>query len=247
MSDYDDLECYCDDLAYDCDASDDQEPCEDDPIDFSQKHWKKQIYANTTFALKDSGSYHFLVTQQRGPFYQQHCAGVVAPEDPIRFLRQYAEHTTELYAQVNLSLASDSAVLEQHGPYIQNLRAAVLQRPLLDDAPLYRGVNLSRIETDEMERLQHFFIPSFTSTSVERGKVYEKNSVLVIKTPYLTRYACSMTEECSEYFLEEREVLVACYSAFYLERVELVNGKNYLTLFLDEMCSSAERICWGRM
>eukprot|EP01124_Arcella_intermedia_P003164 TRINITY_DN11725_c0_g3_i1.p1 TRINITY_DN11725_c0_g3~~TRINITY_DN11725_c0_g3_i1.p1 ORF type:complete len:232 (-),score=47.83 TRINITY_DN11725_c0_g3_i1:32-727(-) len=210
--------------------------------DVDESNWKRQMYKETTLAVHDGGSYHFLVTQQKGVNYMQYCNRLRSPANPIKYLKLYSEHTTELFLQVNLSLASDSTSLQEHGEYIQKLRGAVLRQPLLDEGLLYRGVNLSKIETDEMEKLGRFFIPSFTSTSIDMSKIYDKNAILIIKTPYLTKFACSMTEECSEYFHHEREVLVACYSAYQLEKIEKVNGKNYITLFLDEQGSSADRL-----
>eukprot|EP01124_Arcella_intermedia_P009666 TRINITY_DN16320_c0_g1_i2.p1 TRINITY_DN16320_c0_g1~~TRINITY_DN16320_c0_g1_i2.p1 ORF type:complete len:120 (+),score=23.56 TRINITY_DN16320_c0_g1_i2:163-522(+) len=97
-------------------------------------------------------------------------------------------------------------------------------------------------EIDEMEKLKKFFIPSFTSTSIDPKMAYAKNSLLHIKVPFLSKFACSITEELSDYHSSEREVLLACYSAFWLERVERVNGKNVITLFLDESSSSCDAI-----
>jgi len=103
-------------------------------------------------------------------------------------------------------------------------------------------VELSDIEIKEMEKLGRFFIPSFTSTSVDATKAYDKNSTLVIKTGYLTRYACSITPQLSDYHSTEKEVLIACYAAFQLERVELVNRKHVISLFLDEYGSSMDKL-----
>eukprot|EP01124_Arcella_intermedia_P018088 TRINITY_DN25054_c0_g1_i1.p1 TRINITY_DN25054_c0_g1~~TRINITY_DN25054_c0_g1_i1.p1 ORF type:complete len:232 (-),score=54.69 TRINITY_DN25054_c0_g1_i1:17-712(-) len=207
--------------------------------------WKKDIFQDTSLAVRDGGSFHFLVTQQKGTNYTRHCNKVLLSEDPFKYLRQYSEHTNNTYAQVNLSLASDSTKLEEYGEYIDHLRAAVLSRPLLDDGLLYRGVSLSQIEMDQMERLRSFFIPSFTSTSIEMGKIYDKNTILIIKTAYMSKYGCSMTEECSDYYSTEREVLLACYSAYYLEKIEKVNSKNYISLYLDESSSCLDALNWG--
>jgi len=193
-------------------------------------------------AVDDGDTVHFLVTQSKGKNYLEHCNKIRFPEDPIATLLQYTEHTNELYAKINLSLASDSTALNEHGTYIAELRSSVLAMPLLDDSVLYRGVDLSDIEIREMERLGRFFIPSFTSTSTDPDKVYEKDSVLRIKTAYLSRNACSITENLSKYHSTEKEVLIACYSAFQLERVELVGKKNIITLFLDEFGSSCDRL-----
>eukprot|EP01124_Arcella_intermedia_P003163 TRINITY_DN11725_c0_g2_i5.p1 TRINITY_DN11725_c0_g2~~TRINITY_DN11725_c0_g2_i5.p1 ORF type:complete len:220 (-),score=38.41 TRINITY_DN11725_c0_g2_i5:16-675(-) len=196
----------------------------------------------TTFARTDGDTVHFLVTSKKGPNYLKYCNHIALPSDSSSILRQYSQHDTELYAQLNLSLASDSPSLSQYGAFIDDLRAAVLEKPLLDDCLLYRGVELSDLELREMEALRKFFIPSFTSTSIDSQKAYAKNSKLIIKTPYLSKYACSMTSELSAYHEQEREVLLACYSAFYLEKVENVNGVKFITLFLDDVSSSSDAL-----
>jgi len=154
----------------------------------------------------------------------------------------YTEHTNNLYTKVNLSLASDSTALQEHGKYIKDLRASVLHFPLLDDTSLFRGVELSDREIQEMEKHQRFFIPSFTSTSIDPKKAYEKNATLVIKTSYCSRYACTIASDMSKYHSAEKEVLIACYAAFRLERVESVNNKRVVSLFLDDFGSSCDSL-----
>lgn len=140
-----------------------------------------------------------------------------------------------------MSLASDSNALQEHGEYINQLRASILSQPLFEDCAFYRGCEMSKQEIDEMEKLQRFFIPSFTSTSIDRTKAYSKNSLFVIHAPYLTKFACSITEKLSNYHSTEKEVLFACYSAFQLIRVEKVNNQNIISLFLDDLASSSDR------
>eukprot|EP01126_Amoeba_proteus_P059938 TRINITY_DN7880_c0_g1_i4.p1 TRINITY_DN7880_c0_g1~~TRINITY_DN7880_c0_g1_i4.p1 ORF type:complete len:226 (-),score=39.64 TRINITY_DN7880_c0_g1_i4:128-805(-) len=181
----------------------------------------------------------FLVTDRKQPNYLRYCDEVVLPRDPISTVNLYTEHTNNLYAKVNLSLASDSPVLRNHGEYVKQLRASILELPCLEDSStlLYRGVDLSSSEIHEMEKLSTFFIPSFTSASVDRDKAYSKSTLLVIKTPFCCKYACSVTEKLSKYFSSEREVLVACYAAFNLERRERVNNTDIITLYLDDYLS----------
>jgi len=193
-------------------------------------------------AVTEGSTIHFLVTSTKGPNYSLYCDEVVLPNDPVSTIKTYTEHTNDLYSKVNIALASDSPKLEEHGGFIKQLRASVLAKPLLDDTVLFRGVELSGIEIEQMEKLKRFFIPSFTSTSVDPKKAYEKNSVLNVRTEYLSRFACSITPELSMYHSTEQEVLIACYSAFVLDRVEKVNGKNVLTLFLDEFGSVNDRL-----
>jgi hypothetical protein len=93
-----------------------------------------------------------------------------------------------------------------------------------------------------MEELQAFFIPSFTSTSAECKKAYSKNTQLIIKKNFASPYACSMTPELSPYCSTEAEVLLSCYCAFRLERVERVGSKNYVTLYMDDHLTSQKSI-----
>jgi len=193
-------------------------------------------------AVKEGDTVHFLVTQIKGPNYLKLCNEIVLPSDPENSIKLYTEHTNNLYSKINLSLASDSGVLSEHAQYIPQLRASILSQPLLDNSPFYRGVDLSDKETDQMEKLGTFFIPSFTSTSIDRQKAYDKSALVVIDTTYMCKYGCSITERLSNYHSAEKEVLFACYSAFRLSRIEKVNSKTIVSLFLDDMNSSADKI-----
>jgi len=203
-------------------------------------HVNKILANKATLAVNDEDgkTVHFLVTSSKGQNYKTYCNEAILPTNPIATLKLYTEHTNDLYSHVNLSLASDSSSISEHADFIKELRASVLSKPLLDDGLFYRGVDLSKMEINEMEKLQQFFIPSFTSTSIDPSKAYSKNSMLHIKTSYMSSYACSITPELSNYHSGEQEVLIACYSAFRLQRVEHVNGKNVITLFLDDIASS---------
>lgn len=184
----------------------------------------------------------FLVTPSKQPNYLTHCNQLTCATNPVATVNKYTDHTTSLYSHVNLSLASDSHVLRKHGEYIQDLRSSILSLPLLDDGPFYRGVDMSKREVDRMEELKHFFIPSFTSTSIDRTRAYSKTAMLVIKTSFSSKYACSITPDLSKFYHDEKEVLIACYSAFFLERVEKVNNTNVITLWLDEFSSSSDNL-----
>jgi len=195
-----------------------------------------------SLAVDDGETVHFLVTASKGTNYKKLVDEVVFADDPVATVRTYTEHTNSLYSKINLCLASDSASLSQHAAFIKQLRASVLELPLLDDCTLFRGVDLSPMEITEMEKLKRFFIPSFTSTSVDSSKAYDKSALFHIKTPYMTRYACSITPQLSDYHSTEKEVLLACYSAFHLERVERVGQKHVVTVFLDEYGSSCDKL-----
>ena len=197
----------------------------------------------SSLSIQEGNTVHFMVTAQKGWNYGRYCHQVVPARNPVEIIRQYTEHTTNHFSRVNLALAADTENLNRLSDYICELRASVCACPLLEDGPMYRGVDLSSREIDEMERLQNFFIPSFTSTSVERGKSYNKSAMMVIKVPYATSYACSITDELSHYHEQEREVLLACYSAFRLERVEKEGSKRILALYLDEHLSTLPSLC----
>lgn len=209
----------------------------------------------TSLAIEDGDTIHFLVTASKQPHYLAYCNETVLPDDPVSIIQQYTEHTSDLYSTINLRLAADAPALDENGEYIQALRGAVLQKPLLDDCLLYRGVDLSQKEVDHMEALGRFFIPSFTSTSIDSTKAYSKSHLLVcsfgslswlifkvIQTGFCSRYACSITAELSNYYNEEREVLLACYSAFNLQRIEKVNSQTVVSLYLNEYGSSCAQL-----
>lgn len=190
---------------------------------------------NSSLAVADGDMVDFLVTYYKPQHYSKYCNEIVAALDPVTTINQYTEHTTELFAKVNLALAADSPSLATHGEYIKQLRSSILSMPYDDSSGyLFRGVDLSAREIDQMESLKSFFIPSFTSTSLDPNKAYAKDSTLVIKVPYGCKYGCSITEQLSRYYAEEKEVLIACYSAYTIEKVEKVNSKRVITLYLDE-------------
>jgi hypothetical protein len=71
---------------------------------------------------------------------------------------------------------------------------------------------------------------------------YNKSCLIVIKTPYSCRNACSITPSLSKFYSSEKEVLLSCYSAFRLEKIEKVNNQKIISLFLDEHLSSMDQI-----
>jgi hypothetical protein len=186
----------------------------------------------------------FLVTDQKQKHYLEHCNELVEAKDPVATINRYTDHTTEYFAQINLSLAADSPVIANHASYIKDLRSSILSQPLLENEILYRGVDLSQREIAEMESLHNFFIPSFTSTSLDRDKAYSKPALLVIKVPFCCKHACSITPELSRFYSTEKEVLLPCYSAFTCERVEKVNSTTVITLWLDDFASSFDRLAY---
>jgi len=198
--------------------------------------------ANSSLAVKSGENVDFLVTRRRQPHFQNFASTILLPDDPVSTIRTYTEHTNGIYAKINLALAADSPVLAEHGPFIQQLRASILSKPLVEDVLLYRGVDLSQREITEMEALKDFFIPSFASTSIDRDKAYSKNSLLIIKAPYSCKHACSITEDLSAHYSTEREVLLACYNAYRMEKIEKVNNRNFITLYLDDVACSMDTI-----
>lgn len=168
---------------------------------------------NSSLLVQEGDIMHFLVTASKQPQYRNHCNFITCADDPTSTILKYTEHTTELYAKINLCLASDSPSMKEYSAFIPELRASILAKPLLEHCFLYRGVDLrchsslithtyvtSQQEVDEMEKLGTFFIPSFTSTSVDPTKAYAKDTTLVIKTNYCSKYACSITADLSKYY-----------------------------------------------
>jgi hypothetical protein len=201
----------------------------------------KKANTGSLMRRREDDIVEFLVTAHKAQNFLKHCNEVKPVDNPHSVIKQYTEHTTELYLKVNLALAADSEALEDHGDYITDLRNSVLSQPLLDDGLLYRGVDLSPAEIEQMERLGSFYIPSFSSTSVDSKKAYSKNSTLIFHVPYGCLYACSVTQALSRYYDQEREVLLNCYSAFRLQRVEKDGNNSMISLYLDEQLSSLDR------
>jgi len=203
----------------------------------------RDALSDSSLAFKGTGeTIDFMVTSQKQKHYLELCSSVILPTNPTTTINQYTDHTTQLYAKVNLALASDSHVIKNFSSYINELKASVISQPLLDDCVVYRGCNLSKREIDEMEKLGSFFIPSFTSTSIDRNKAYSKSALLVIKYPYSCKYMCSITDLLSKYYNQEKEVLISCYSAFRLERIEKTSTCIILSLYLDEHLSAKDSI-----
>jgi hypothetical protein len=157
--------------------------------------------------------------------------------------RRYTDHRTHHCSRINLALAADSPTLAQEGPYIGQLRDCILKAPFLDahHGRFYRGVDLSDEELRHMEALRDFFIPSFTSCTNDPAMAYHKNATLIINTHH-TRNAAAITEELSAYHATERETVIACYTAYRLERVERVNGVRFVTLALNDYLSALDAL-----
>lgn len=188
----------------------------------------------STIAQLDNDIVNFFTPQHKQQNYSKFCDRIVSASDPVGIIRQYTDHVTEHFARVNLSLAADSTRLATYADYIPELRASILSQPLLDDVEVFRGVELTNAEIAHMEATQEFFIPSFTSTSVDPTKAYQRSAIMQIQLPYACKYACTITEDLSAHYHAEREVLLSCYSAFRMRRVEKVNNTTILSLYLDE-------------
>lgn len=191
----------------------------------------------SSLASIEGDTVHFMVTNKKQPNYKKYCENFKIVEDPVSTINLYTDHTTKYFAKVNLSLASDSDTIETYGDYISQLKGSICSTPLYDAGIVFRGVNLSTRELAEMEKLKNFFIPSFTSCSVEQNLAYAKSAMMCINLPYGSHRSCTITENLSKFHSEEREVLISCYSAFRLHRVEMENGIRILSLYLDEYLS----------
>lgn len=194
-------------------------------------------------AVAEGSTVHFLVTDRKAENFSKHCNQVVLASTPEATINTYTDNTNGMYREINLALAADSGPgLQQHGAFIQQLRASILSKPLLEPGPFFRGVQLSQKEIDHMEFMKHFFIPSFTSTSVNSAMAYDKNATLCISTSYCSKYACSVTADLSKFYSTEKEVLLPCYTAYTLQRTEFVNKKHLLSLHIDEYSSSLDAL-----
>ena len=69
-------------------------------------------------------------------------------------------------------------------------------------------------------------------------KAYSKNTLIVVEHRYASLYGCSITPELSRYAEQEEEVLLACYSAFQLQRVERCNKQTIVSLYLHDYYSA---------
>eukprot|EP01127_Copromyxa_protea_P016211 TRINITY_DN4781_c0_g1_i2.p1 TRINITY_DN4781_c0_g1~~TRINITY_DN4781_c0_g1_i2.p1 ORF type:complete len:117 (+),score=22.70 TRINITY_DN4781_c0_g1_i2:110-460(+) len=78
----------------------------------------------------------FLVTNTKQKHYLAHCDEVVEAKDPFGTINKYTDHTTKVFAHVNLSLAADSPVIKDHAQFIKELSSSILSQPLLDDGYL---------------------------------------------------------------------------------------------------------------
>jgi len=215
-------------------------------MDYCSKKLVETLGVDSESALlkRDGDRVDFMVTKRKQPNYLAYCKDPyqIAPMDPSSIVRRYTEHKSDLFAKVNLGLAVDSPSLSKTGSYIKQLHSSVLALPRLEHGPLYRGCDFSAAEVCEMERLKSFFIPSFTSCSCDRDKAYSRNTLLCIQLNYGHCGCCSITPELSDYFAEEREVLLCDYTAFIIHRVENVNAKKLISLAASEYLGAFEHI-----
>jgi len=88
---------------------------------------------------------------------------------------------------------------------------------------LFRGIELSDIEINEMIRNNIFYIPSFTSTSYDFKKCFNnKNTIIYIENSNLNKYGMNVVNY-SQY--NESEVLLNCYNKYEFIKEEYINGK----------------------
>lgn len=60
----------------------------------------------------------FLVTSEKQRNYVEYCDGLIPALDPVQCINKYTDHTTQLFAHVNLSLAADSPAIKDHARYV---------------------------------------------------------------------------------------------------------------------------------
>merc|ERR1711920_56996 len=81
----------------------------------------------------------------------------------IECVKQYTEKSGWLCPKINLALAADhEPSLREHSRYIRCVKYCCGKLPGWT-GPLYRGVDLTDSDLDEMKELGTFYFPTFTS------------------------------------------------------------------------------------
>lgn len=68
----------------------------------------EEALKHSSLARKAGGDVvEFLVTSSKQKNYLDYCNQFILAADPVHTINRYTDHTTNLFAQVNLSLAAD--------------------------------------------------------------------------------------------------------------------------------------------
>jgi len=117
-------------------------------------------------------------------------------------IKKYTEDITWFCSIVNFALATDSPALYEMGEYVRDLQYCIYSLGKITDGVAYRGVNLTETELMHYEREQGpFYIPSFTSASLNSEMAFKKNSRLIIHTREDKGHGLYIKPEWSKYHI----------------------------------------------
>lgn len=188
---------------------------------------------------KDTKTINFYPAISTGENFLKYVTGLqvrLNKDEVTNIVKEYTNHVTWYCSQVNLILAADSPVINNHAEYIRKLKWSI--RYLANFFPVkeircYRGMSCSKKEIEHYKPGNTLFIPSFLSTSRNINKLYtsdKQNTVMVININTIPKNAFTVNSEHSEFADTEEEALFSCYSKFkvlYLEQNKNFNDKLY--------------------
>jgi len=200
------------------------------PEDFVvEKFGVVPISRNITIA---NGIVSFEPLPSLSPHYVVHCCHpvVLSQGEQIEAVCDYTADDGYC-TEVNLALAADHLPsLEKNGPFIAKLNDAIVNLGQHLSGVVYRGVELSDHELQKMLSMGTFFLPSFTSTSLDNAVAqsgdFEKNTLLIFDVS--DAFGLPITDEMS--IFEEEEVLLASYTQVQLTNHAIVSGRNIVNL-----------------
>lgn len=158
----------------------------------------------------------------------------------IEFCRAYTGGPNWFCSKLNIGLAWDhKASIIRHSECINGLRSAIEYFGRIHKAVeeyngpkftrVFRGVDLTDEEFNEMKKVGHFYIPSFTSTSIDPSMAFDKNTTLEIDVASASHYM-EMDAEKSVYASTEQEVLLTCYSHYKIIRIDETRTPRHIYL-----------------
>lgn len=175
--------------------------------------------AGSKHIVMEDNYVHFKVVAEKLPNYMHRCTGWLTGSDVpsyaqmVDIVRMYTGGADWFCSKVNIALACDyQPGIQTHHMYIRQLKYCCGKMKGWK-GPLFRGIDLSDLELDEMKKLKRFYLPSFTSASKDKNKAFSKTHVLVLECSDAS-WTIEMTEELSKYHAAEQEVLISCYTLF---------------------------------
>ena len=169
---------------------------------------------------KDTGIIHFFPAKFPSKNFSKFVKNpekLIFSDPEITFtIQKYTNHDTWYCSKINLLLASDSPDLKDHSLYISQLRHCIrtlAQIHPITEKQVYRGYECSLEEFNSYGLYENIYIPSFLSSSKNKGKFYQAknhNTLMVINLRYTPNNAFVVGEKYSVYAGEEEEVLFSC-------------------------------------